>query len=83
MFLYSKNFLSSKNRLLKPSRVPLLLSCGVCCSGKQIWGAPPAGAIMEQRVRWRGGGVLTERMRSTARRSEFEGSFLHLLAVWL
>lgn len=69
------SFFSSKNKLLDSFRVPLLFSCGVCCPGKQTLGVPPSGVTVGQPV------VMIEGMSSRARRSEFKGSFLYLLAI--
>lgn len=68
-------FFSSKNKLLDLFRIPLLFSCGLCCSGKQTSGVPPAGVTVGQP------GVMVEGVSSTPRWSEFKYSFLYLLAT--
>ena len=69
-------FSSSKNKLLDPFRVPLLLTWGVYCSGKLTLGVPPSGIPVGQLV------VMMEDLSSRARWSEFKCSFFDLLTIW-
>ena len=69
-------FFSSKNKLLDPFRVPLLLTWGVYCPGKPTLGVLPSGVPVGQLV------VMMEGLSSGARWSEFKCSFFYLLTIW-